>query len=228
MATNTLKRLAQNLLASSNTTIYTTPNDTTATLSSIVLCNVSGILTTFNLHHLDVGATVGPLNALMYSHLISGNSTLNEGNDGRGFIFEAGQKLIGLSVNDSVVATVMGIERSNIVGSSSSSSTIGSWATPALITSNKNNYNFDNYVANGYRLSTDATRTITGFTGGTDGRVIEIRNVGSNDITFANNSGSSSSGNKILTGTGSDITITPNQMIRLIYDNTSGFWQIES
>ncbi len=96
--------------------------------------------------------------------------------------------------------------------------------TPAQITAAQNNYAIGNYTV--LRLDTDASRAITGMTGGFKGRILIIINVGAQDIVFANNSASSAVGNKIITGTGADVTITTTKSIIFYYDKTSAVWRL--
>ncbi len=96
--------------------------------------------------------------------------------------------------------------------------------TPAQITAAQNNYAIGNYTV--LRLSTDASRNITGFTGGFQGRILIIINVGAQNIVLVNNSGSSSTGNKIITGTGADVTLATTTSALLYYDKTSAVWRI--
>lgn len=95
--------------------------------------------------------------------------------------------------------------------------------SPAQITSDQNNYDPDEQSF--LRLSTDASRTITGFADGADGRHLYIANVGSNDLVLANQSASSSAANRIITSTGANITIAADDSAILIYDDTTSRWR---
>ena len=96
--------------------------------------------------------------------------------------------------------------------------------SPAEITANQNNYNPG---TNGvWRLSSDASRTITGISGPVAGDYLEIINVGSNDIVLANESASSTAGNRIITGLGADLTLNAGEWARLWYDSTSSRWRV--
>lgn len=101
--------------------------------------------------------------------------------------------------------------------------------TPSTITSDQNNYSVP---VTGYfiRLSTDASRTLTGLTfggGGVgDGQVHLIVNVGSNDLVLAHESASSTAANRFLCSTGANITLSANQAADLIYDGTTQRWRV--
>lgn len=73
---------------------------------------------------------------------------------------------------------------------------------------------------------------ISGMTGGVDGRVIKLVNTTSQNMTINNLSGSSASGNKIITNTGGDRTTTGEGAVELIYDenadSSNGAWIIIS
>jgi hypothetical protein len=61
--------------------------------------------------------------------------------------------------------------------------------SPTQITSNQNNYNPTGLsTATVLRLTSDASRIISGIAGGTDGRLLTLANVGSNDIVLADDS----------------------------------------
>lgn len=96
--------------------------------------------------------------------------------------------------------------------------------TPPQITADQNNYAPTNLANNIIlRLDTDATRTLTGLAGGSDGRIIEIVNVGANSLILSNQNAASSSTNRFLFG--ADITLAPEQAILLIFDATTGRWR---
>src|SRR5207245_8477887 len=93
--------------------------------------------------------------------------------------------------------------------------------SPAQITANQDNYNPASLsIANCLRITTDASRNITGLTAPAgDGRLLVIENVGSFNAVLINESGSSTAANRFtLTG---DVTLPPNTGIRLRYDGTS-------
>jgi len=96
--------------------------------------------------------------------------------------------------------------------------------SPAQITADKNNYDpTDLAKASVLRLTSDASRTITGLAGGVDGRVLTILNVGSNPIVLSNQNTSSTAGNRFAIG--ANLTISADQSASLIYDSTSQRWR---
>lgn len=93
--------------------------------------------------------------------------------------------------------------------------------SPAQITADTNNYNYGDYSV--LRLTTDASRNITGFQNGTDGKYLTIVNVGSFNIVLVDESTSSSAANRLaLSG---DITIYPDESLMLWYDLVSLRWR---
>lgn len=98
--------------------------------------------------------------------------------------------------------------------------------SPAQITADQNNY-----VLTGgrwMRLSTDASRSITGIAGGTDGREIVLTNVGAFDLVLTNEDAASTAANRILTGKllGASTTLSPGTSATLIYDSTTARWRV--
>lgn len=94
--------------------------------------------------------------------------------------------------------------------------------TPAQITSNQNDYVIP--ATSYFRLSTDASRTITGFTGGQSGKIIIVYNSGSNDIVLSNQDAGSLAADRFAFSTAANITVSAGHTINLIYDSTLGRW----
>lgn len=92
----------------------------------------------------------------------------------------------------------------------------------ANLDSNKDNFAIGSGTF--IRMQSDASRQVTGFTGGLDGRQIMIRNFGTNNIVFMISSGSSTAANQFLFSTGTNITVASNQSITLMYDVTTARW----
>jgi hypothetical protein len=97
-------------------------------------------------------------------------------------------------------------------------------SSPAQIVADQNNYALP-ASTDVVRLSSDSTRTITGFVAGIDGAVATICNVGVFDIRIAHESLSSTTANRVTSATGSDVTLAPNDSLSLIYDGTSSRWR---
>jgi hypothetical protein len=97
--------------------------------------------------------------------------------------------------------------------------------SPAQITANQNDYNPASLLqAAVLRLSSDASRNITGLAGGEDGRVLILENVGSNPIVLTHDDAASTAANRILIGE-STFTLASNRAVTLWYDATSSRWR---
>lgn len=94
--------------------------------------------------------------------------------------------------------------------------------TNTQITANQNDYAIG--AGTSFRMSSDASRNVTGLTGGTDGKILIIRNVGSQNIVFTHEDANSTAANRITSSTGGNITIAANGVLMLQYDATSSRW----
>jgi len=96
---------------------------------------------------------------------------------------------------------------------------------PAQITANQNDYNPSGLpAACTLRISSNASRNITGIAGGAEGRVLVLVNVGAtNPIVLKNNDAGSAAANRLaLNG---DVTLASGQAVTLQYDNSSLVWR---
>jgi hypothetical protein len=104
--------------------------------------------------------------------------------------------------------------------------------SPSQITSNQNDYNPNGlnhtsapYGASILRLNSDAARDITSLVGGANGRLLIALNVGSFNITFKNDDGSSgTAANRFALS--ADFVLAPGTAALLWYDGTSSRWRI--
>lgn len=97
--------------------------------------------------------------------------------------------------------------------------------TPAQITANQNDYSPTGHAtANVLRLSSDASRDITGLAGGAAGRAVILVNVGAQPIVLKSASSSSTAANRFaLSG---DYTLAADTAAWLLYDATSSRWRL--
>ena len=96
--------------------------------------------------------------------------------------------------------------------------------SPSQITSNQNDYAPTGFsTATVLRLNSDASREITGLSGGADGRIILIHNVGSFGIVLKDESLSSAAGNRFALS--ADVSLTADASTMLQYDATSSRWR---
>lgn len=108
----------------------------------------------------------------------------------------------------------------------------GNALTPTTLSADQNNWAPTSWSER-YNIiraeSTGAARTITGLTGGVDGRVVTIENVGASlDLSLSYESGSSTAANRMIWGSGLTLTLRPNQSATFIYDGTSSRWRLQS
>lgn len=88
--------------------------------------------------------------------------------------------------------------------------------TFAAITADQNNYDIGNYDL--LRIQTDVSRNFSGFANGVEGRRLIIRADGSSaNIVFLHNSGLSINGNRIVTYTAANVTISNRQAAYFVY-----------
>lgn len=98
--------------------------------------------------------------------------------------------------------------------------------SPAQITADQNDYNLG--TGTFFRLVSNASRNITGLANGADGRMVYLVNVGANNIVLQNQNAGSTDANKIITGTGADVTLAADNAATLIYDAASQRWRVLS
>lgn len=95
--------------------------------------------------------------------------------------------------------------------------------TKSQITADQNDYAIG--VQTAFRMSSDASRNVTGLTGGVDGKWLIISNVGAQDIVFTHEDAASTAANRITSSTGANITVSGGHTITFIYDATTSRWR---
>lgn len=96
--------------------------------------------------------------------------------------------------------------------------------SPSQITANQSDYAPSGFsTASTLRLSSDASRNITGLAGGADGRVIILHNVGAQNIVLINQDSGSTAANRFLLG--GDVTLAADASLSLRYDSTTQRWR---
>ncbi|MDT3687332.1 MAG: DUF2793 domain-containing protein [Pseudorhodoplanes sp.] len=95
--------------------------------------------------------------------------------------------------------------------------------TPAQIAADQNDYNPAGLAgASVLRLSSDAARNITGLSGGGEGRVLALMNVGTQPIVMKDEHAGSAAGNRFRFG--ADITLAAKRSVILWYDAAVSRW----
>lgn len=99
-------------------------------------------------------------------------------------------------------------------------------SSPSQITATQNDYNPSSVIcstAETLRLTSDASRDVTGLAGGVTGCQLVIMNVGSNPIVLKDQAAGSTAGNRMALG--GDATVASQASYALRYDGTSSRWR---
>lgn len=98
--------------------------------------------------------------------------------------------------------------------------------SPAQLVANTNDWAPTGFsTASVIRLTTDASRDLTGIAGGSDGRRILLINVGTFPLIMKHESASSTAANRLLMRNGLDDDLAAGGAIQLWYDSTSSRWR---
>jgi hypothetical protein len=109
--------------------------------------------------------------------------------------------------------------------SSTTAATVSSPAnTPTQLAANTNNWAIGTGLFN--RVSSDASRDVTGIVAGVDGQIAYDWNVGSSDLVYKNESASSTAANRFTNATAVDITLSPGQCLMRMYSTSTSRWLV--
>lgn len=92
------------------------------------------------------------------------------------------------------------------------------------MTGNQNNFNLNGKSV--IKVTGGSVYTLTGIAGGADGMIVHIMVTSSTDLILAEDSPSSSLGNRIVTGSNVNITISEGGGATLIYDGDTNYWRV--
>lgn len=95
--------------------------------------------------------------------------------------------------------------------------------SPAQIVANQNDYAPGR--ANVYRVSSDASRNVTGLVAGTDGEVRYFLNAGSFNVVLTHDDSNSGAANRFICPNAVSLTLEPGDMALLLYDATTARWR---
>ena len=99
-------------------------------------------------------------------------------------------------------------------------------SSPAALAAGLNN-NYNLPAAHFIRLTPTAPgSTITGMTGGVDGRFAMVFNVGATTLTFTNQDVASGAPNRIITTTGGPVVLNIGSKAWFVYDATTARWRM--
>lgn len=99
--------------------------------------------------------------------------------------------------------------------------------SPTALSADQNNYVLP-ATADIFRFTSSTPVTITGIAAGYHGQQETLINVGSSTITLANNSASSSVGNRFVTSWSGNLVLNPGNFVRIVYDGTSAVWRVDA
>lgn len=168
---------------------------------------------------------VGASNNLILSHLSGSSNAANQFSfDTNDVVLTPGQNLtIFYDYTSSKWRAVAISQDGNFGGKFTTSGVL----TPPTITATPvNNYN-PTGLANAaiLRISANLVASITGISGGVDGRRLQLINTGTVPISIANQSALSTTANRIFIGT-SNATLVGGAVMTLVYDNTVMQWRV--
>lgn len=89
-----------------------------------------------------------------------------------------------------------------------------------------NDVSFSGGTTSNVRYNGTAIATITGISWGYDGKILYFHNASSYNVTLSNQSTSSATSNRIITGNNNDIILATDESATLVYDNSSQRWRI--
>lgn len=212
--TSSTSTLTNKTLGSSNTLTGATAANFTNSGNTITLPTSTSTLATLALSETLTNKTLGSTNTLTGATAAS---------------FTNAAATVTLPTSTSTLSTLTLSE--TLTNKTISSPTISGQARYVFVTENVGG-TFNNYAipagASMIRFN-GGTTTLTGIAGGVDGQMLHGFNLASGaNLTIANQSASSTAGNRIITGTAADVTITNEGAFTLVYDATSTAWRILS
>lgn len=99
--------------------------------------------------------------------------------------------------------------------------------TPTQLVANTDNWAVAGLGTAGViRASTDASRNLTGIASPTSGQSVLLVNVGAFDLVLVHDA-TSTAANRFLCPNSANLTLNPNDSVRLWYDNTSSRWRAQ-
>lgn len=101
--------------------------------------------------------------------------------------------------------------------------------TPAAIAGANNDYGALPSTVSVARISASAPgASVTGLSGGVDGRLAIVTNIGSDSISLVHDSGASAASNRMLLPGATNLTLRQNDSVLMWWDTTSSRWRLAS
>jgi Chaperone of endosialidase/Collagen triple helix repeat (20 copies) len=208
LTTGSLLNLSTTNTAQTGTALYINSLSSSATTNGLIRFEFGGNYSN-NGFQIDSATTTGTVQKINPSVLTTGDglnistSTLTTGN--------------ALRINDTSSAnTALALSVKGAVAYNRGSD--------YTVVGTQNNINFGNTSV--VRFTGSSSQHITGITGGSDGELLYILNVGANVATLRNNDPGSLVGNRIITGTGTTVTLPISAGVTLMYDSSSAAWRV--
>lgn len=170
--------------------------------------HVTGNILQDNANTLRAKNSTGTIETWMWPRYSDNATYLNYG--AGGFFIRNNTSVVGLSLDDTGQLAVPG----SVAMQSGTLSTTGA------------QNNVDIGIRSTVRYTGAGAADITGFAGGTNGKLLVLHNASSYTLTLQNNSSSSLAANRIITGTGSAFVMSAGTSALLQYDSTSALWRM--
>lgn len=196
----------------------------TLTTETVLTAYVDGTRLTFIAGGANTGAATLNVDGVGAKAVVKGGGTA----------LSAGDIALGMAV-DVVYDASQGSGSWMLLNPTTASLTSGSFAltgdiSPTQLTADQNDYAPTGIAtAAVLRLTSDATRSITGISGGSDGRLLIIHNVGTAQaIQLAHEDSGSTAANRFDCPGAGTVRIMPRSTVMLQYDSTSSRWRVLS
>lgn len=167
--------------------------------------------------------TINPANAGIGNRLVSGINTASTTINGD-----------RINIDNTTLTTASNVLQLNLANPNTwtGRQTLGAVAatasSPTTLAANTNDWALSS--SNTYfKITSSADVNVTGIASGVDGRVIVLANTGSNNIVFqSENAGSTTAADRFHFPGGSDIIVSPDGSLTLIYDSGISRWRFVS
>ena len=193
--------------------------------------NAAMTYTSGTAHEVAMASGFAPTSGTGVYNAVTTNPTINQTGGANGdvtilniipTITSAGDDLDGIKYSPTISAIA---GRHNVLNASAGGIIMAGAVSPTQLTADQNDYNpTDFHKQFVIRLSSDASRSITGIAAPTAGEYKVILNVGAQDIVLVDESASSTAANRFALN--ANITIGADEACTIWYDGTSSRWRV--
>lgn len=145
---------------------------------------------------------------------LSSGSVSGTGTSGKVARFSGATTIADASISDNGSRAIVTDIRGTVLSPAAITGATNDWAPTDLAT------------ATIIRIDSSGTITLSGLTGGADGRAIVLNYIGAHTLNITNQDASSAAGNRFITGTGGTLALTQDQNALLSYDGTTSRWRV--